>query len=550
MSDVQASEKPAITAPFYPIIYVRGFAGSESEIDDTIADPYMGFNIGATKFRQAWTGNIRRHYFESPLYRLTKDFRYGDVYTDGVYMPSGMTIDARSVIVYRYYDEQFFDDLDDDEDDADPPLKVSGKARQIEDFAAGLGKLIQKVRRRICDGDPELEKKFKVNLVGHSMGGLIIRSFLQNIGQGGKPVTDRFGAKWEKLFKESRSWVDKVFTYATPHNGIDVGVIGNVPGFFTANDANNFNRDRMREYLRLPKWSDDRADNLLGCFEASRFFSLVGTNHQDYAVLYGFSRRLIGPASDGLVRIANATVHSQKTQASAKEEGPRAFVHRAHSGHFGIVNSEEGYQNLIRFLFGNVRVDGVLDIDELTLPEELEKAKEDGRQIRASYHFDVIVRTKGIDCDLHRRVHEEGSAIFRKYDDMFPNDGSKPRSPHLFSVFLSSNSRVEEDRPSLSFAVDLAVRVPEYLVDRKLWRSKSYKGSTLLDSTIYIEATAPIQGNEWDIKYSVDPQNLAEMTDSAALTKTSDGVEFAIPIDSETTPGLRGSLRVAAKPWA
>ena len=28
----------------------------------------------------------------------------------------------------------------------------------------------------------------------------------------------------------------------------------------------------------------------------------------------------------------------------------RAFIHRAHSGPLGMVNSEEGYQNLTRFL--------------------------------------------------------------------------------------------------------------------------------------------------------------------------------------------------------
>ena len=38
----------AITAPFYPIIYVRGYAMTQGEIDDTVSTPYMGFNVGAT----------------------------------------------------------------------------------------------------------------------------------------------------------------------------------------------------------------------------------------------------------------------------------------------------------------------------------------------------------------------------------------------------------------------------------------------------------------------------------------------------------------------
>ena len=72
------------------------------------------------------------------------------------------------------------------------------------------------------------------------------------------------------------------------------------------------------------------------------------------------------------MRIENATTHGQG--ADGKDvTSPRAFVHRSHSGHYGIVNSEEGYQNLTRFLFGELRVDGILDIDDITLPAEVQK---------------------------------------------------------------------------------------------------------------------------------------------------------------------------------
>ena len=36
----------------HPIIYVRGYAMTQSEIEDTVADPYMGFNLGSSKTRQ------------------------------------------------------------------------------------------------------------------------------------------------------------------------------------------------------------------------------------------------------------------------------------------------------------------------------------------------------------------------------------------------------------------------------------------------------------------------------------------------------------------
>ena len=66
-------------------------------------------------------------------------------------------------------------------------------------------------------------------------------------------------------------------------------------------------------------------------------------------------------------------------------------MHRSHSGHYGIVNSEEGYQNLTRFLFGALRVDGILDVDDITLPDGgAEGATTQARLVRASYQFEIV----------------------------------------------------------------------------------------------------------------------------------------------------------------
>jgi hypothetical protein len=94
----------AIQSPFFPIIYVRGYAGSEAAVENTVATPYMGFNLGATKIRQRWTGQPKRLVFESPLVRLMKDHDYRDVYYHGETISKGERIRPRSVIIYRYYD--------------------------------------------------------------------------------------------------------------------------------------------------------------------------------------------------------------------------------------------------------------------------------------------------------------------------------------------------------------------------------------------------------------------------------------------------------------
>ncbi|RUA22189.1 hypothetical protein DSL92_07265 [Billgrantia gudaonensis] len=45
-----------------------------------------------------------------------------------------------------------------------------------------------------------------------------------------------------------------------------------------------------------------------------------------------------------------------------------SHAYLSHSGHFGMVNSEPGYQNLVRFLFGDTRVTGRLVVERLPLP--------------------------------------------------------------------------------------------------------------------------------------------------------------------------------------
>ncbi len=51
-----AAAKVKIQPPYYPIVYVRGYAMTQGEVEETVATPYMGFNLGSTKIRQDWQG--------------------------------------------------------------------------------------------------------------------------------------------------------------------------------------------------------------------------------------------------------------------------------------------------------------------------------------------------------------------------------------------------------------------------------------------------------------------------------------------------------------
>lgn len=519
--------------PFHPIIYVRGFAGSQGEIEDTVADPYMGLNIGATKSRKLWTGDVQRMYFESPLVRLMRQHGYLDVYSEGKDLimaeGSGEDIQYRSVVIHRYYDDASED-------------FGSGKTPPIEHFAKRLSILISRLRAKICANPKNgiQAEDFQVYLVAHSMGGLVVRAFLQN------PDFDP---------DDTARCVDKVFTYATPHNGIDMRVVRNIPGWLSFGDVDNFNRKKMASYLGL-----DKSDNVseVKRFPAERIFNLVGTDARDYMAAKGLSTWAVGDESDGLVRIKNATTHGTDS-AGKPVTSPRAFVHRSHSGHYGIVNSEEGYQNLTRFLFGKLRVDGIFDIDEITLPIEVQKDLDADQDVKASYQFETSVSIRGCNWQFTRRSVRENSEIFRSYDELFPKmPGSQDRrpdrskSPHLFSVFLDPEQSVKQSK-SASFSVDLTLLVPDYVVDGKLFMKRHYEGGYILREQILIEIIKDDQApSGFHIKYGYQGTNPGKPGITAEPTKNSTGslLEISIPVKQTSNPGVTGALRIMASTWS
>ena len=522
--------------PYYPIIYIRGFAATMSEIEETVATPYMGFNSGSTKIKQDHRGDILRFIFESPLIRFMKDEDYKDTYMDGDLIPPGHEVPPKSIWIFRYY-EPVSEDLGE------------GDRREIPRFAADLRDfIVNTVRDRVCGDDAEARRQFKVYLVAHSMGGLIARCYLQNICVNGLSPEDQeeFGYTSEELEltdPPADPLVDKVFTYGTPHNGIDFKGV-NVPnlGGLDKFHVRNFNRKVMREYLDLPE-DTDRVDSLNGRFPTERFFSFVGTNFRDYEAFFGLSKKVTGEMSDGLVMIRNAVV----------KNSPRAFAYRSHSGHYGLVNSEEGYQNLRRFLFGQTKVDATLVVDEITLPPRVQKEKDEGKPIRASYHIETAARVRKASYFLHERRVHQNSAIHAKYDAIV-----KEQKPvYLFSGFLYSKEQAQnvEDQ-SLAFSINLGIQVPIYEIDRRLWFDGYYEGSYIFEDEVTFHVYPEENRAEYGLRsedgfgntHPPDEEEL-EVDEDREITRLSIPLGFDAGMENPPRPGFRGKLLLEVSPW-
>ncbi len=499
---------------------------TRGEIDDTTADPFCGFNLGSTVYRATpdKARPPRKFIFESPVVRLASDFGYCDVFENGkdIVDPDWDGIlPVRSIIIYHYYDI------------ASTLLGV-GETPAIGEFAKGLSDLILRVRAVVC-GNPQnkmAQADFRCYLVAHSMGGLVCRAFLQNPQLGDAAA---------------RRCVDKVFTYATPHNGIDMGGV-NVPAWLGANDINNFSRERMAQYLNLEDLfaSTQRVDWLpASVFPADRFFCMVGTNRADYQAALGISRAFAGHGSDGLVRIDNASVWGTDDDGTVTNSCPTAYTYRAHSGHFGIVNSEEAYQNLTRFLFGDVRVDISAEITDIRLPKELQK--EDPADVDGLYQFEVLAAPRGMRWYLTRRTAEEDSVACRSHREILAGK----KEVYLSTVFLANRARVNTRRRSLAYSLTFGIRIPDYEVNRRMWFDRHFEGGYLFRDSLIVEITSPKEeGGEWKVAGGWQSRRPAAATKALSGRQIAEGkVELAVPFDGGKVPGMAGELRFVVAGW-
>lgn len=204
-----------------------------------------------------------------------------------------------------------------------------------------------------------------------------------------------------------------------------------------------------------------------------------------------------------------------------------------------MVNSEEGYQNLVRFLFGDLRVDGVLEVDALALPPSVQRAKDAGSEVRASYYFEATVAPRGANSFvLTERRCDTYSAVLRSFDELLRLDKAgreTPRSPVLFSVFLDTDKITVGT--TVVFSAELAVSTTGYTIDKKLWLDQHVEGEYLFRDTLTIRATPTNEG--WNVRYLRTDERWSEKMGSMAEW---DGNYYWIALTSQK--GFKARLRL------
>ena len=96
-----------IIPPYYPIVYVRGYAMTSSEREDTFHDAYYGFSASSVEKREATPDNDYQvaDIFEGQMIRFMKlkDYGYADSINYG--LRDFHDNPSRSIWVCRFYDQ-------------------------------------------------------------------------------------------------------------------------------------------------------------------------------------------------------------------------------------------------------------------------------------------------------------------------------------------------------------------------------------------------------------------------------------------------------------
>jgi hypothetical protein len=363
-----------------PMILVRGFGGPD--VSDEQRSPYQGYSDGTV-----YPGKRGENYiYEGFLLRALKSDRYP--YTD-----------ATNVVGYYADDVAALEDPDDWEPEAisgsiviDPPtarrvLRNGSNAtmwvyryydltpRQMLRYGAGLVRLIELIRSA---AHRHGETFAGVDIVAHSMGGLVLREALRQFEAAEPGSASRM--------------IHRIVTLGTPHRGIAFQripdwVLERLPGIDRAADEIATFDPTSTAFLDVAKW-----------FPIERILTVVGTNYRSYSNANASRMNRLSSLLDEGSAEYNRSDGLVKQSAAQLPGAPRAFIHKCHGGPDSLVTSREAYEIAMRFFHGTHRVRLWLDQAEVSRGKDWFG--------RSEFYFATSIKPRYVDFDLFHQSPE------------------------------------------------------------------------------------------------------------------------------------------------
>lgn len=468
-----------------PLILIRGFGGLG--VDDERQIAYQGFNDGTVYPLKRGENYI----YEGLVLKLMKsDWKFNDATNIVGYFPSTINEKGKKPEALKELPDDFFFGskmvidpgmalrLIQSEDD---PLRTIWvfryydlNDREFKPYGEALVRLIDFIREL---GRLKTGSKPKVNIIAHSMGGLIVREAIQRTypeRKKTKPGTD-----------SADDSINKIITLGTPHKGISFQVIKDLRwlAIQAENELKHFNPEFQKDEKEETSFV-----NTGKCFPLDRFLCVVGTNYKTYSVTAAsWANRLFsvsgeyGPTynrSDGLVK-----------QAFAQIDGaPRTFINKCHGGSDSIVTARETYEIARRFFFGDVRARLRLVEAEVTRGFDMIGHSE--------FFLGVSIKPRGVDFELFHQSREAENCYgpFRsaRFDDVHENLAFPWAGPDRLIWEGWFDSRFNEGSP------DMVMRLDIYVGERDVL-GLGFSDNVIFHKQYFVRAVYSQEGDDIDL---------------------------------------------------
>jgi hypothetical protein len=510
-----------------PLILIRGFGGVGVEDERRIA--YHGFNDG-TVYPQKRGEN---YIYEGLILRFMKsDWQYRDATNVVGYYPNAIDASVDIPAALQRFDKRYFSG---DRIVIDPAmalnlLKSAGDPRRtlwvfryydlndrrFDTYGMALVRLISFIRDLAAEGTPN-EPPPKVNILAHSMGGLLVREAIQ--------VT------YPALKRQAGDFINKIVTLGTPHQGISFQLLREWIKLDAEQELEHFNpafqRDEptgSRKGRQKQKRNDAAFVYFREYFPLDRLLTVVGTNYRSYSVgASSWLNRVFsvagegGPAynrSDGLVKQTYAQIPG----------APRTFVHKCHGGHDSLVTSREAYEIATRFFFGNVRARLRL------LSAKIERGGDWFG--KSEYFFGVTIKPRQVDFELfHQSAEAENCYGPFSTEDLSDSrvdfDWADAKSRLIWEGWLDT-SKLAPD-PDRGGIVDMVLRMDVYVGERDVY-GVGFSDNVIFRKQYYLRAVLD------------NPLTLFRHTGEQFMQKEKDRGKY--------TPSAEDAMEDAGEGWA
>jgi hypothetical protein len=489
-----------VTTEHVPLILIRGFGGLDVADERQVA--YQGFNEGTVYPHKRGENYIYEgfvlkylksqwHYYDATNvvgYYSSPVVRDGDLpaelqaldpeYFSGhrVVIDAGTALQLitapddprRSLWIFRYYD------LND---------------RRFSVYGEALVRLIDFVRdlTALKAGD-----KPPVNIIAHSMGGLIVREAVQVT----LPARGR----------SAEECINKIVTLGAPHRGVSFQGVRDWKFVDADEELERFNPGAQQDAGTGWSWR-----NFSTHFPPDRVLCVVGTNYRSYAtrIATALNRLFATPQehgwnynrSDGLVK-----------QSAAQLPGaPRTFIHKCHGGPDSVVTARESYEVATRFFHGDVHAR--VNLLQARITRGLDRFG------RSEVFFGMSVKPRRVDFELFHQSAEAENCYgpFRTLDftDTIGENGFDWAGPdRLIYEGWFDTSRIasaRSDRLPPAERRDLVIRLDFYVGERDVF-GVGFSDNVIFRKQYFVRAVAT---RPEGLSLSLDDAQLSLYTDES-----------------------------------